>query len=140
MRITSNIFIDEAELEEKFIRSSGPGGQNVNKVATAVQLRFDVDRSPSLPAAVRARLKLIAKRYLTASGELIIEAASHRSQARNRTDARERLAALIRQAAARPKTRRATKPTRASRKRRMQAKQQQGERKKARQESKRILP
>lgn len=140
MRITHDIFVDEGELNESFVRSSGPGGQNVNKVATAVQLRFDVHNSPSLPAAVRARLKQIASSNLTTEGVLIISASKYRSQVRNRNDARERLASFIRQAAAKPKVRHRTKPSRGSVKRRLESKQQRGETKKSRQDSKRILP
>ncbi len=120
--ITPAIQLDETELHEDFIRSSGPGGQNVNKVATAVQLRFDVARSPSLPEAVRERLLQLAKRQITAEGVLIIKAMRFRTQAGNREDARERLVELIRRAAYRPPTRRLTRPTLASRERRLQDK------------------
>ena len=122
LRITSTICIDPAELEEVFVRASGPGGQNVNKVSTAVQLRFDVARSPSLPDAVRRRLCDLAGRRLTGEGILVITADRFRSQARNREDARERLTDLIREAATPPKPRRATKPTYASKLRRQDAK------------------
>ncbi len=111
IEITPAIGIDESELEERFVQASGPGGQNVNKVASAVQLRFDVARSPSLPEHVRQRLKALSGRRLTQDGVLVIDARRHRTQERNRADARERLAALIREAAAPQKPRRATKPT-----------------------------
>src|ERR1700674_2864086 len=102
IRITDHIAIDESELSETFIRSSGPGGQNVNKLATAVQLRFDVRHSPSLSAEVRARLELLAGRRLTRDGVLLITARRHRTQERNRDDALARLIALIRAAAVAP--------------------------------------
>jgi ribosome-associated protein len=120
--ITPSIALDESELSETFIRGSGPGGQNVNKVATAVQLRFDVRHSPSLPEEVRARLERLAGRRLTQDGVLIITAQRHRTQERNREDALARLVELIRQATERPKPRRATKPTFASKKRRLESK------------------
>lgn len=120
--ITPSITIDESEIEERFIRASGPGGQNVNKVATAVQLRFDVRRSPSLPEGIRIRLEKIAGRRLTIDGVLVITARNHRSLQHNRDDARARLAALIRQAAVRSTPRRPTKPTGASKRRRLEAK------------------
>jgi ribosome-associated protein len=120
--IDDRISIDEGELEESFIRASGPGGQNVNKLSTAVQLRFDVRHSPSLPGDVRARLERLAGRRLTREGVLIITAQRHRTQERNREDARERLVELIRQAAVQPVRRRPTRPTRASRERRIETK------------------
>jgi ribosome-associated protein len=122
IRITDQISIDESELTETFVRASGPGGQNVNKLATAVQLRFDVRHSPSLPADVRARVALLAGRRLTQDGVLVIIAQRHRTQERNREDARERLIELIRQAAVPPKRRRPTRPTAASRERRIESK------------------
>src|SRR5262245_53878808 len=122
LRITDRISIDDSELEESFIRASGPGGQNVNKVSSAVQLRFDVRHSPSLPNDVRARLERLAGRRLTNEGVLVITAHRHRTQERNREDARERLIELIREAAIPPVPRRPTKPTRASRERRIQTK------------------
>lgn len=122
IRITDHIAIDESELTETFVRASGPGGQNVNKLATAVQLRFDVRHSPSLPADVRARLAALAGRRLTQDGVLVIIAQRHRTQERNREDARERLIELIRQAGVPPKRRRPTRPTAASRERRIESK------------------
>jgi len=122
IRITDSIAIDEREIEESFIRASGPGGQNVNKLSTAVQLRFDVRRSPSLPDAVRARLERLAGSRLTKDGVLVITAQRHRTQERNRDDALQRLIELIRQATIAPKPRRPTKPTRASRARRLEGK------------------
>jgi ribosome-associated protein len=122
IRITDHIAIDESELTETFVRASGPGGQNVNKLATAVQLRFDVRHSPSLPADVRARLAALAGRRLTQDGVLVIIAQRHRTQERNREDARTRLVELIRQAAVPPKRRRPTRPTAASRERRIESK------------------
>jgi ribosome-associated protein len=126
IRITDHIAIDESELVESFIRSSGPGGQNVNKLATAVQLRFDVRRSPSLPNDVSIRLQRLAGKRLTRDGILVITAQNHRTQERNRADALERLIELIREAAVRPVPRRETKPTKASRKRRLDAKSRRG--------------
>ncbi len=126
IRITDSIAIDEAELEESFVRSSGPGGQNVNKLSTAVQLRFDVRRSPSLPNDVAVRLAGIAGRRLTKEGVLVIVAQRHRTQERNRADALDRLVELIRQAAVRPIPRRPTKPTKASRQRRLESKKHRG--------------
>jgi ribosome-associated protein len=126
IRITNTIAIGEGELEERFIRASGPGGQNVNKLASAVQLRFDVRRSPSLPDDVRARLERLAGGRLTRAGVLVISAQRHRTQERNRQDARERLVDLIARAAVAPTPRRATKPTASSRKRRLEAKKRRG--------------
>jgi ribosome-associated protein len=122
IRITPHIAIDESELEESFIASSGPGGQNVNKVATAVQLRFDVARSPSLPHLVRQRLLFLAGQRLTKDGILVLTGRRFRTQERNRADARERLVELIAQAADIPKIRRPTRPTRASKERRITGK------------------
>jgi ribosome-associated protein len=120
--VTPRIAIDERELDETFVRASGPGGQNVNKLSTAVQLRFDVRRSPSLPDDVRARLERLAGSRLTGEGVLIIIAQRHRTQERNREDARERLIDLIRRAAVPPTPRRPTKPTLASKRRRLDSK------------------
>ena len=122
IRITPSISIGEDEVEEHFIRASGPGGQNVNKLASAVQLRFDVRRSPRLPEDVRARLARLAGRRLTREGVLVINAQRHRTQERNRADARERLVDLIRRAAVAPAPRRPTKPTAGARERRLQSK------------------
>jgi len=126
IRITDTISIDEREIEESFVRSSGPGGQNVNKLSTAVQLRFDVRRSPGLPNDVALRLMRLAGRRMTKDGVVVLVAQSHRTQERNRADALERLAALIRQAAVRPTPRRATKPTKASKERRLEGKKVRG--------------
>ena len=120
--VTARLAIPENELAERFIHSSGPGGQNVNKVASAVQLRFDVLHSPSLPDAVRVALLRLGGHRLTGEGVLVITARSHREQERNRADARIRLAELIRRAATPQKPRKATKPTRASKERRIQGK------------------
>jgi ribosome-associated protein len=122
IRITDAIELDERELEERFIRASGPGGQNVNKLSSAVQLRFDVRGSPSLPDDVSARLQTLAGRRLTREGVLVITAQRHRTQERNRQDARDRLVELIRRAAERPTPRRPTRPTKASRQRRLEGK------------------
>lgn len=132
IRVNARISLDEREIQEDFTRASGPGGQNVNKVSTAVQLRFDVARSSSLPEPVRARLVALAGRRLTQDGVLIIEAERYRSQRRNRDDALERLIALIREACEVDPPRRPTRPTRASQRRRLDSKQRHGEIKKLR--------
>ena len=126
IRITPRIVIDEAELDERFVLASGPGGQNVNKVATAVQLRFDVARSPSLPGELRARLTALAGRRLTKEGVLVIDGRQFRTQERNRADVRERLFALIREAAVAPAKRWKTRPPLASRKKRLEGKSKRG--------------
>ena len=122
IRITDEISIDESELEESFIRASGRGGQHVNKTETAVQLRFDVRRSPSLPNDVALRLMKLAGSRMTQEGVLVLTAQNERSQKRNREEALERLVELIRQAAVRPVKRKATKPTKASREKRLESK------------------
>ena len=123
IQITRTIEIDESEIQENFIRASGPGGQNVNKVATTVQLRFDVANSRSLPDEVRKRLISLAGNRITEDGVLIIEARRFRTQGRNREDATERLVKLICKAVQRPQIRRKTRPTLASKKRRLESKQ-----------------
>ena len=121
-QITDTISIDESELSESFVRASGPGGQNVNKVSSAVQLRFDVRNSPSLPNDVAVRLMRLAGKRLTKDGVIVIIAQAQRDQIRNRADARERLFALIKQAAVRPKPRRATKVPKAQKRQRLESK------------------
>lgn len=132
IRITERIVLEDRELEESFIRASGPGGQNVNKVSSAVQLRFDARRSPSLPNDVSIRLQKMAGSKLTRDGVIVITANRHRSQDQNRDEARERLFEMIREAANPPPPRRATKPTRAAKKRRVDSKVKRGHVKKMR--------
>jgi ribosome-associated protein len=126
LQITPTLALDEREIEERFVRASGPGGQNVNKVSTAVQLRFDVQAS-SLPGEVKTRLVALAGKRLTTEGVLVIDSREHRTQAMNREAARARLAALIEQATHRPKTRRATRASKGERERRLGEKRERSE-------------
>ncbi len=132
LTITPTLALDERELEEKFVHASGPGGQNVNKVATAVQLRFDVTHTAALPAPVKDRLRVLAAPYLTAEGVLLLEGRRFRTQEQNRQDVRQRLVTLIRQALVPPKPRRPTRVSRAAKARRVEAKQQRGQTKRLR--------
>lgn len=122
IQVTPTVVIQESEIEERFVRASGPGGQNVNKVSTAVELRFDAAHSPALGHDVRERLRRIAGTRMTADGILLIDARRHRTQAQNREDARERLAEMIREALVRPKRRRKTRPTKGSVQQRIESK------------------
>ena len=133
LEITPEISIDESEIQEEFIRASGPGGQNVNKVSTAVKLRFDAAASPGLSEQVRERLAQLAGRRMSAEGVLIIDARSHRTQEANRREALERLIGMLIQASEEPRPRKKTRPTSASRKRRMQSKRRRSEIKRMRQ-------
>jgi len=126
LEINPTVSLEDWELTEHFVRASGPGGQNVNKVATAVELRFEAARSPNLPPAVKARLKRIAGRKWTGDGAIIIRAEEARTQGRNRQIARDRLVEMIRKALVAPKRRIATRPTLGSKKRRLQAKKERG--------------
>ena len=131
IHIADGVELDEREIGERFVRASGPGGQNVNKVATAVELRFDVAAS-SLPEEIKRRLTTLAGGRLTTEGILLIDSREHRTQARNREAARERLVALVREAARRPKKRQATRPTKSAREQRLQSKKRRSEVKKLR--------
>ena len=126
LRITDTIVIEDRELDERFVRASGPGGQNVNKVSTAVELRFDVGAS-SLPSEVKQRLMVLAGSRMTGDGVLLIDSREHRTQAMNREAARARLAALVEHASRRPKPRRPTKPKRAAKEKRLASKRQRSE-------------
>jgi ribosome-associated protein len=132
MHIAGNLHIDERELSETFIRATGPGGQNINKVSTAVQLRFDVVKSPSLPEEVRLRLIALTRARLTKDGVLIIIAQRFRTQERNRKDARDRLAGLIQRAMIRPKKRFPTAPSKGAKEDRLKSKAKRGESKRLR--------
>jgi ribosome-associated protein len=132
IHVTRTISIEENEISQEFIQASGPGGQNVNKVATAVQLRFDVANSPSLPDEVRERLLLLTRRRITKEGVLVIDARRFRTQGANRQDAMERLVELIRKAVQKPQIRRKTKPTRTSKIRRLEAKHRRAKTKRLR--------
>lgn len=134
IRITDRLYLDESELEEVFVRASGPGGQNVNKVSSAVELRFNARTSPNLPGPVRVRLERLAGRRMTKDGVLVIRAERFRTQEQNRADARARLVDLIQRAAVAPKYRVKTKPGRGAVERRLKAKAQRGRTKRRRQD------
>lgn len=133
IRVTPTISIDDSEIEERFVRASGPGGQNVNKVASAVQLRFDVDGSPNLTDGVKRRLKKLGGSRMTLDGVLVLSAENHRTQKRNREDALDRLIDLIRDAAKPPKYRVATRPSLSAKRKRVESKVKRGLTKRARQ-------
>ena len=132
LEVTPSVGIEESELSERFVRASGPGGQNVNKVATAVELRFDVTRSSAISHDVKERLRAIAGSRMSADGVLTIDARRYRTQPQNRADARERLAELVRQALVKPRSRRKTRPTKGSVERRIESKQKRSQTKRAR--------
>ena len=132
IQVTADIAIPESEISERFVRASGPGGQNVNKVSTAVELRFDPSHSTAIPRDVRDRLRVLAGSRMTADGVLVIDARRHRTQAQNREDARERLAELVRQALVKPRRRRATKPGKGAVERRIETKKRRSDTKRAR--------
>jgi ribosome-associated protein len=132
IQVTADIAIPESEISERFVRASGPGGQNVNKVSTAVELRFDPSQSSAITSEVRDRLRVIAGSRMTADGVLVIDARRHRTQAQNREDARERLADLLRQALVKPRRRRATKPGKGAVERRIEVKKRRSDTKRAR--------
>jgi ribosome-associated protein len=132
IQVTPSVAIQESELEERFVRASGPGGQNVNKVATAVELRFDAARSPALSDEARDRLRTIAGTRMTADGVILIDARRHRTQSQNREDARDRLADMIRRALVRPRRRRKTRPTKGSVQKRIESKKHRAQTKRGR--------
>jgi len=132
IQVTPSVVIPESEISERFVRASGPGGQNVNKVATAVELRFDPSQSAALPSEARERLRVLAGSRMTADGVLVIDARRHRTQGQNREDARERLAELIRLALVKPRRRRKTTPGKAAVERRIDSKKRRSDTKRAR--------
>ena len=132
IQVTPTIAIPESEISERFVRASGPGGQNVNKVSTAVELRFDPSQSTAIPSDALARLRVLAGSRMTADGILVIDARRHRTQAQNREDARERLAELVRQALVKPRRRRATKPGKGAVERRIEVKKRRSDTKRGR--------